>query len=166
MQLPPCVATIYSSAPKAIMPLATAILLARSTAALIPVTGTMSTFGVAIKGMHCECDVAPPPPPAPEPRAAPNVSQYYLGAPGASCASTCTAQGLACSPLINTGVGYDGGATIKARMATFNASAARCRIDTTPWWKDNQPGFVCGASRQTCWSLCGLVWRSGCWLWM
>jgi hypothetical protein len=44
------------------------------------------------------------------------------------------------------GVGFDGGASMKARLSDqFNASVATCKIDPRPWWKDNQPGFVCGA---------------------
>jgi hypothetical protein len=137
--LAPAAAASTQTATRALR-LLTTIGLLRFAASLVPVTNTMSTFGVAIKGRRCECDE-----PAPEPRAPPNVSQYYLSAQGASCASTCAAHGLTCSPLINTGIGFDGGAAMKARMASFNSSVARCRINTRPWWRDNQPGFVCGS---------------------
>jgi hypothetical protein len=75
--LAPAAAASTQTATRALR-LLTTIGLLRFAASLVPVTNTMSTFDVAIKGRRCECDE-----PAPEPRAPPNVSQYYLSAQGA-----------------------------------------------------------------------------------
>ena len=88
---------------------------------------------------------APPPPaPSPDPTVRPNYTEYTLGKMGATCAETCSAEGLVCSPLINTGYGVDKGKEMQQHLAKYNASVTSCTMDSRPWFAVDQPGYVCG----------------------
>ena len=87
---------------------------------------------------------APPAPAPADPTTRPNVTEYRLGAMGATCAATCAAAGLVCNPHINTGYGVDKAKAMQAHLAQFNASITSCIMNPKPWWADDQPGFVCG----------------------
>lgn len=116
---------------------------------------TMPSIAVTLKELALVGHLAgdePPPPPAPgppapaphDPKVAPNYTEYTLGAMGATCAKTCAAKGLVCSPLINTGYGVDKGKGMQQHLAQFNASVTKCIMDSKPWWAPDQPGYVCG----------------------
>eukprot|EP01049_Picozoa_sp_SAG25_P005170 SAG25_NODE_344_length_9418_cov_328.220815_10_plen_607_part_01 len=107
----------------------------------------LSLLELANVGTRAQDGPPPRPPPAPappDPKVAPNYTQYYLGAQGATCAEACAAEGLTCSPHINTGFGFDKSVEMKHHLASFNASITSCIMDPRPWWASDQPGYVCG----------------------
>jgi len=112
---------------------------------------TVPSIAVTLKELalvgHLAADAPPTPTPAPaphDPTVAPNYTEYSLGTMGATCAQTCAAKGLVCSPLVNTGYGVDKGKGMQQHLAKFNSNITSCIMDTKPWWAADQPGFVCG----------------------
>ena len=82
-----------------------------------------------------------------------NLPQYFIGAQGASCADTCTLNGLTCNPNIATGnsismfsqLGYGG-----------------CIQDTSVWSQAYQPCYVSNAADPNynrCMGWCVCCWR-------
>jgi hypothetical protein len=76
--------------------------------------------------------------PSPSATSAP---EYFLGSLGASCADTCTSNGLTCNPTIQTG----------NSVSMFSQLGVSCVADSGNWASSYHPGYVPGTGRCMGW---------------
>mgnify|MGYP006902772249 FL=1 len=58
--------------------------------------------------------------------------EYFLGPVGINCNEVCGEVGRTCNPYIKT----------NNSSSIFKELGVSCSPDPTPWWADNQPGWV------------------------